>query len=573
MKLKKLAAILMTAAMTMSMLAGCGQEQAETTADTAKDTSATETEKDAAEDEGEDTADAETDAAEAEGAGVTFPLEEPYEIDVVVCGGNDVVYEFTDTLIYKYMEERTNVKMNITTLALSELDEKINLMMSSGDYPDVFFKAGGGPEKYTSQGIILPLEDYMKEYAPNYSALIEADPGGWAGVSSGDGHVYSFYSLNSPDNVTFGGIPYMYINTQWLDNLGLEMPHDPDSFYEVMKAFKDEDADGDGDPTNEVPLIFAGGNILPVDDLLVYFGFELESFGSGWALSEDRSSVEYYAITDRYKEALAYMAKLYEEGIMHKDSLTQTHDLVEAMGQTGTSLGCFAAWDPQYTVGAYDPSLPYEENLVTQYKAMTPWDGGKATSGSNLGGGGLYITDKCEQPEIVVAWTDLLYSEETTLLSNYGEEGFTFNFVEEGKAELINVDGLVQGDTNPYLMTLGGGTVAPYKQYVDGVETYFDTETNPYARYVNEVTAEWIAAGKKYDPWPAYKLSTEESEENADILADADPYREQYRAEVITGVKDLDETWDEFVATMKEMRIETAIKNVNAAYQRYLSLK
>jgi len=572
MKLKKMVALFMTAAMTMSMLAGCGQEQAETTTDTKEDSSVSETQKDAAsEDEGE--AEDAGEAADVAGTGVTFPLDEPYEIDVVVCGGNDVVYEFTDTLIYQYMEEKTNVKMNVTTLGYSELEEKINLMMSSGDYPDVFLKAGTGPEKYISQGILLPLEDYMKEYAPTYASLIEADPGGWAAVSSGDGHVYSFYSVGSPNNVTFGGIPYMYINTQWLENLGLEMPHDPDSFYEVMKAFKDEDADGDGDPANEVPLIFAGGNIIPVDDLLPHFGFNMDGFYSGWALSEDESAVEYYAITDRYKEALAYMTKLYEEGIMHKDSLTQTHDQVEAMGQTGTAIGCFVAWDPQYTVGAYDPSLPYEENLVTQYKAMTPWDGGKATSGTNLGSGGLYITDKCEKPEVVVAWTDLLYSEETTMLSNYGEEGVTFNWVEDGKVEMINIDGLVQSDTNPYLMTLGGATAAPYKQYVDGVETYFDTETNPYARYVNEVTAEWIAAGKKFDPWPAYKLTTEESQENADILADADPYREQYRAEVITGVKDLDETWDEFVATMIEMRIETAIENVNAAYQRYLSLK
>ena len=78
------------------------------------------------------------------------------------------------------MEEKTNVKMNVTTLSMSELEEKINLMMSANDYPDVFFKAGGTPERYTSQGIIVPLEDYMAEYAPNYSALIEAAPGGWA---------------------------------------------------------------------------------------------------------------------------------------------------------------------------------------------------------------------------------------------------------------------------------------------------------------------------------------------------------------------------------------------------------
>ena len=559
MKVKKLTALFLTAAIATLILAGCGQSQ--------NQTEATENSE-----ESKNVVSKEEEQAQSTDAEITFPLDEPYEVDVVVCGGNDVVYELKDTYIYQYMEEKTNVKMNVTTLAFSELAEKINLMLSAGDYPDVFFKAGSTPESYISQGIIVPLEDYMTEYAPNYSALIEAQPGGWANVTSGDGHVYSFYEIDSPNDTTFGGIPFMYINTQWLENLGLDMPHDPDSFYEVMKAFKDEDADGDGDPDNEVPLIFAGGNIIPVDDILPYFGFNMESFGSGWALSNDSSSVEYYAITERYKEALAYMAKLYEEGIMYKDSLTLTHDQVESMGQTGTPIGCFVAWDPQYTVGAYDSSLPYEENLVTQYKAMPPWDGAKATSASTLSNGGMYITDKCERPDVMVAWTDLLYSEETTMLSNFGVEGETYNIIDGNKVELINEDGLVQSNLNPHLLKLGGGTTAPYKNYVDGYERYYDTESNPYIRYVNEVNAEWQEAGKKYDPWPAYKLTVEETEENSDILADTEPYREQYRAEVITGVKDLDATWDEYVATMEEMRIQTAIDNVNAAYQRYLSL-
>jgi putative aldouronate transport system substrate-binding protein len=363
----------------------------------------------------------------------------------------------------------------------------------------------------------------------------------------------------------------MYINAQWLENLELDMPHDSDSFYEVMKAFKEKDADADGDPNNEVPLIFAGGNIIPVDDILPYFGFYTDNFSS-WAIAEDGSRVEYYAITDRYKEGLSYLTKLYEEGIMHKDSLTLTHDQVESMAQTGTAIGCFVAWDPQYTIGAYDPSLPYEENLVTQYKAMPPWDGAKATSASTLQSAGMYITDKCERPEVVVAWADLLYSEETTVLSNFGVEGETYRLLDGNKIELINIDGMAQSDTNPHLLTLGGATAGPYKRYADGYEMYYDTEANPYIRYVNEVNEEWKKAGKKYDPWPAYKLTTEEAEESSDILADAEPYRTQYRAEVITGVKDLDSTWDEYIETMKEMRIQTVIDNVNAAYQRFLDL-
>lgn len=551
MKAKRATALLLALAMTLSAFVGCGQkETAETNTDKVESTET------------------------AESKAVTFPLEETMEFDVVVCGGNDIVCEFTDTLIYQWMEEHTNVKFNITTLSKSEYDEKTNLLINSGDYPDMFFKASEKVRAYKDQGIFLPLEDYIKDYAPNYSALIDGIANGWNMVTSADGHQYAFYGVGQEYELDTFMIPYAYINTQWLENLGLDMPHDPESFYEVLKAFKEQDADGDGDATNEVPFIMASGNIMPIEVILPYFGFDMEGIFSGWAKSEDGNSIEYFATTERYKEAIAYMTKLYEEGLMHKDSLTLTHDQVESMAQTGTSIGCFFAWDPQYTVGVYDSSLSYDENLVTQYEVMQPWDGAKVTACSVLRNDGAYITDKCENPEVLVAWLDLLYSDETTVLSNYGIEGDTYDLV-DGKILMRdkNNPSTTYGDEpERALMAMGGGLFSPSKLYNDNYELYYDTDTNPYVNYVYECAKEFREKGLKYDVWPTYTLTPEESTENADILADADPYRTQYRAEVITGVKDLDATWDEYIETMNKMKIQTAVDNVNAAYERYLSL-
>ena len=66
-------------------------------------------------------------------------------------------------------------------------------------------------------------------------------------------------------------------------------------------------------------------------------------------------------------------------------------------------------------------------------------------------------------------------------------------------------------------------------------------------------------------------LTEAESEVNADINADVDAYRLSYRAEVITGMVNLDETWDEYLETLNNMGLQTAIDNMNAAYQRYLN--
>ena len=68
---------------------------------------------------------------------------------------------------------------------------------------------------------------------------------------------------------------------------------------------------------------------------------------------------------------------------------------------------------------------------------------------------------------------------------------------------------------------------------------------------------------------PTSSLTEDEVEANADINADIDAYRLSYRAEVITGKKVLDDTWEEYLNTLNNMGLQTAVDNMNAAYARY----
>ena len=53
--------------------------------------------------------------------------------------------------------------------------------------------------------------------------------------------------------------PYAFIiRKDWLDRLGLEAPTTIDEWVTVLEAFRDEDANGDGNPNNEIPFTVGG---------------------------------------------------------------------------------------------------------------------------------------------------------------------------------------------------------------------------------------------------------------------------------------------------------------------------
>ena len=504
-------------------------------------------------------------ASAEESKTVTFPLEEPIEVTVYCCAGESS-YKLEDTAIYKWMEEKTNVHLKVVNTNLTENDEKRNIALNSGDYAEVFFKSGVSPDQlleFGKEGVFIALDDMLREYAPNYCAIIDARDD-WGAVTSSDGHIYSLYEISKPN---VGNTPHMWINQQWLDNVGLSMPTNADEFYNVLKAFKEQDADGDGDPNNEIPWI-ASSDITPVEDILPLFGFNMQGWWDPWVVSEDGESIEFFPATERYKEVLAFITKCYDEGLLYKDTFSTTNEQVCALGQTGGSIGVFCHWHPGNVVGYYDKDKTAEENVVTQYTAMLPFTGAKWPTAGGLNRGGIAITDKCEYPEVMLAWADMLYSEEGSRVANYGIEGDTYDIV-DGCVKMREVSETWGENVNHALLQMGGGTFASVKTYSDDLEAYYDLEKDPSARILADTYDYFEDNDLFYGAWPALALTEDEVEANADINADIDAYRLSYRAEVITGKKVLDDTWEEYLNTLNNMGLQTAVDNMNAAYARY----
>ena len=162
--------------------------------------------------------------------------------------------------VFSLMEDATNVHLEFQSIPQAEWKEKINLLLAVGvDLPDALYSAyaltGTELVTYGSQGILIPLNEYIDTYMPNFQRVLVEHPEVKAAITAPDGNIYSLPFIRY-DGLT-GQIPSnMFINQAWLDRLGLEIPTTIEELETVLTAFKEQDANGNGDSSDEIPMSF-----------------------------------------------------------------------------------------------------------------------------------------------------------------------------------------------------------------------------------------------------------------------------------------------------------------------------
>lgn len=130
---------------------------------------------------------------------------------------------YTETPPYDAMKEATGVSLDMELLAESTYSEKMNLMMASGDLPDMFSQTAAQYDNNMmagiEDGILIDMADLLEENAPDYKALLDSDPKFSAGVYNTDGSISQFCG-RSISRVSQG----LLIRQDWLNDLNMEAP-------------------------------------------------------------------------------------------------------------------------------------------------------------------------------------------------------------------------------------------------------------------------------------------------------------------------------------------------------------
>ncbi|MGN6714546.1 putative aldouronate transport system substrate-binding protein [Anaerocolumna jejuensis DSM 15929] len=529
---KRSIAVFLIALLTVSSLAACGSKGKNET----KAADGTTKEVSGKEDSGSKDSGS---AAES----ITFPLSEPVTMSMFAIMNGE--YDLKDNPTFQYIEEKTGVKWDVQSSMGSDIAEKKGLMFASDAYTDVLYKAGltrEEQEKYGKQGILIPLNDLIDKYAPNLKSALDKHDG-WQYITASDGNIYSLPELDNQSP----SIAVLFLNQVWLKNLGLSEPKNLDELYNVYKAFKEKDANGNGDPNDEIPLI-ATSDGTPISLLLPYLGVPFNAANS-CAIMDDK--LVYVPTSDKFKELISFATKLYKDGLLDKNSFTQKLDQQKALGASGDVLGSF------FDAGAF---LTVGRDRDDDFRILTPFENGVFPVGSGVTGGTFAITDKCKNPEVAMAWIDQFYSEEGGELAWLGIKDKTYK---------VNADGTWEWALGDYgkdigslraNATLQGAANHPSIQ----PSLWFTGMTDPDEKLLDEERARIVKIGAK--PFPNLNISDSDSATLATVKADVDTYINQYIAQVATGELELEKSWDSYLSTLKKMGVDDMIKIYQDAY-------
>ena len=132
-------------------------------------------------------------------------------------------------------------------------DQKLNLVLASGELPDVIINFGiplDQQQTLADQGLIIPVDDLIAKYGDEFAKVLEDMPQIKEVYSLSDGKMYSLPHINECYHCTLSQKAWIY--KPWLDKLGLEVPTTTDELYTVLKAFKEKDPNGNG-KADEIP--------------------------------------------------------------------------------------------------------------------------------------------------------------------------------------------------------------------------------------------------------------------------------------------------------------------------------
>lgn len=454
--------------------------------------------------------------------------------------------------LFKEFEKKTNVKVEWQAYPTDITTEKKDLMYSSGDYPD----AVGGwllkeidINKYAlNDDVYIPVDKLIAKYAPRITYVLDNFPGARSAVTAPDGKIYTIPLIAPQPATRF----VMHINQNWLNKLNLEMPSNTDELYTVLKAFKEQDPNGNG-KADEIPFSTVGSVI---GRIYGWFGLPDETIH----IQMQNGAPVFTAGTEGFKNATKYFAKLFREGLIDPELFT--HDMAQynAKGKTEDALyGVFEDWSGANVVGM--------ERYNTDYTALPVLTSPECNEPTYRQGDSwifktqFAITSAAGNPATIIRWLDFLYEEDNSIQVMMGKYGTIYNRAEDGKFTLIDPPAGETIDTMRYRSTL---TNLPYA-IMPEVFAQFPKNSDELNKIkIDELYAPYIVKEKM----PSYWLTAEESQEITTIQTDIDKYVKDKRASWITGQADIDFEWEDYLNQLNDLGLKKYMEVYTTAIMR-----
>jgi len=489
------------------------------------------------------------------------------------------VSDYVDNEFTKWLEEKTNIHLefDIAPMAQAENRQKLNLVLASGELPDIIMNFGiplDQQQTMADQGLIVPLDDLIEKYGVEFKQVMKEYPKTKETFSLADGKMYSMPHINDCYHCSLSQKAWIY--KPWLDKLGLKSPTTTDELEQVLLAFKEKDPNGNG-KADEIPWSGAqtGSWHAALDQFIMNAFVYNSSLGTVPHMFVEDGKIKMAYAEPGWKEGIIYLNKLYKQGLIDPEAFTNDMTKHKGLGENpGEAVMGFtqAGWPGMYidwNAGAstrwqeYVPVAPLKGPTGLQQSPMTPY--GFGSTGSAI------ITKDCKNPEAAYRLIDLMYSYEATMRSVYGRPGQEWEEAQAG-AETITGTG-----TARYNVTVAWSEQEQKITWQQAAPTFRSTTfrlewqqfnpKDPLERYLYQWSRDLYAPyGKPEKEVPPLVFTSEQSKQLGTLNAALTSYSDQMYAAFVTGQSDVNKDWDKYLAELKTNGLDEFLKIYQAAY-------
>ena len=498
------------------------------------------------------------------------------------------VLDYKNNDLTKWIEKEVDVELSFMPYSGgSDIGTQIATTVAGQQpLPDILFGVSLGDDVYRSYG----RDGYFQDLTPFFEDRDGASKVFWDRMEATFTQAEideTLRKMKDPDTGKIFGVPtmdttmidimdyQMWINTEWLDYLKLDKPTDIDSLYKVLKAFKEGDPNQNG-KADEIPLYGGqeaglGGDVINwLVNMFLYFNDR-----KNFSLDEDG---QIYApfITEDYREALKFINKLIDEGLM-LDSVFNTKMTEMPMITTpasGTAIvGIFAG---HLTIHA-----DYNSPVMLQYESLPLWS--CAVFNDNRFGMNNFITADCENPARAFELMMTLWSEEGSRRVRYGAYGVNWTDADEGAVSDLGLPAEFKLLRDPLMeqnTCLWSGASCTLCVWAELESAQLDRAQSDGEIAKQKMHAEsyanYKAAADKYNPdaeriCPTLVLTEEEKEETEAQRTACSDYYKKCRTSFCTGEMDpySDAAWNKYVDTLWDLGLQDWLDVAQIAYDRY----
>ena len=511
---------------------------------------------------------------EVDPAELKFPLAEKATLTGMISYPANTESNPNNRTIFKRLQEKTNVEIEWTAIQGDQWGDKITLAMANLDtLTDFVFTAGFGDNdllRYADQGVIIPLEEYIDACMPNLKTVFDKYPEYRAMSTAPDGHIWALpwiEQLGSEKTAIQTVGDMSFINKKWLDFLRLEVPQTVDEFEQTLIAFRDH--------ASELQAEFGiEGSIIPMS-CIVNDGNQdpailINGFGEGYG---DCDQGRHIAVTDDlkvictatqqgFKDGIAWLHSLYEEGLIDPEAFTQEWATYVAKGKSGRYGVCFS-WDVANIDNITDwVPLPA---LTADTRNITP-ENGSFTSGYDRGR--CVVTAVAKNPALVCAWLDQMYDPFQSPQNNWGTYG------EDDEFDIFVLGKNDKGEDMLQHAPLGDASPVEVREAesVNGPLAVLDEYYGVYVTCPDDAQyrLDWIK--DYYTPdmntkyvYPNVFMSQEDTEELSNLQTDITKTINAARSEwIMNGFTDAD--WDDYLKSLDAYGLNDMLE----IFQKYL---